>query len=267
MSTVIFASNQIISRRTNQINNFKIKLSPPIDARSGKNSIIVEEILHPNTISTIHPRNKEEFQMNIQMKIAKFMLKKDKTLVDSEVIFVHEVVQVPYGHHTLSDLIIFFNKTLHLFNMSLACVMGNKCVLNFVKIMSYYSTTPSSFDGFDNNKYMKKSDSRESDCDKYKIEVPVTFSKGLTHVLGYENSKIEFKTNVSTNESKDFEESNRLYVMDPSYGLNFLNITCDKILPVQMGFVYKENLLVCPLQLPNETSNTKRQYDFICSKK
>ena len=72
MSSIIFSSNQISSRRINEINDFEIELSPPIDARSGKNSIIVEEILYPNTISTIHPRNKEEFQM----KVDKFMMKK-----------------------------------------------------------------------------------------------------------------------------------------------------------------------------------------------
>ena len=158
---------------------------------------------------------------------------------------------MPYGHHVLSDLIVFLNKTLCLFSVSINRVIGNKSILTFCKTMSYYSTAPSVFDGFDNNKYMKKSDSREIDCDKYEMKVIITFSVGLSHVLGFESNTIEFKTSVSTNESIDFEEYKDLYVMDPTYGLNFLNITCDKIMPVQMGFEYKENLLICSLQLPN----------------
>ena len=148
--------------------------------------------------------------------------------MDSNVEFLHELVQVPYGHHSLRGLITFMNKTLCLFNVSLTCV------LNFVKIMSY-STAPTVFDGFDNNKH-KKSDSRTNDIDKYKVVVAITFSNGLTHVLGLETSKIEFKTNVSTNKSEDYEEYKGLYVMNPSYGLDFLNISCDKIMPIQMGF-------------------------------
>ena len=87
MSTIIFARNQKSSRRVNQINNFEIELIPPIDARSGNRSIIVEEILYPNTISTVHPRNKEEFQMKVDIKIDKFMKKKNNTLVDANVVF------------------------------------------------------------------------------------------------------------------------------------------------------------------------------------
>ena len=76
MSTIVFASNQKSSRRVNQINEFEIELIPPIDARSGRKEIVVEEILYPNTLSTIHPRNKEEFQMKIEMIVTTFMKKR-----------------------------------------------------------------------------------------------------------------------------------------------------------------------------------------------
>ena len=256
MSTIIFASNQKSSRTVNQINEFEIELIPPIDARSEHKEIIVEEILYPNTLSTVHPRNKEEFQMKIEMKVATFMKKKNNNIIDTSTIYFKlNEVQVPYGHHSLKDLIIFLNKTLNLFNMSLSCVIGNKSVLTFHKAISYYSSAPNSFDGFDNNKYMKKSDLRVNNCDKYDMKVVVTLSSGLTRVLGFESNTIEFKIEESTTQSNEIEEYNGLYVMDPTYGLNFMNIICDKILPVQMGFEYKESLLICPLQLSD--GNTK----------
>ena len=40
--------------------------------------------------------------------------------------------------------------------------------------------------------------------------------------------------------------------MDPSYGLNFMSITCDQIIPVKMGFEFKERLLLCPIELQND---------------
>lgn len=70
------------------------------------------------------------------------------------------------------------------------------------------------------------------------------------HVLGLENNVVKFAT-TETVESSDVISIDDNYVMDSSFGLNFLNINCDKIMPVQMGFVYKENLLVCPVELPD----------------
>ena len=40
--------------------------------------------------------------------------------------------------------------------------------------------------------------------------------------------------------------------MDPSYGLNFISITCNQIVPVKMGFEFKERLLLCPIELSND---------------
>ena len=84
-----------------------IRLIPPIDAHSGR-----KEILYPNTLSTIHPRNNEEFQMKIEMIATTFMKKKNNNIIDSVVKFELNEVQVPYGHHSLDDLITFLNKTL-----------------------------------------------------------------------------------------------------------------------------------------------------------
>ena len=76
-------------------------------------------------------------------------------------------------------------------------MIGNKSVLTFHKGMSY-SSAPSSFDGFDNNKYMKKSDLRVNNCDKYDIIISVILSSGLSHVLGFESSTIKFEIDEST---------------------------------------------------------------------
>lgn len=59
--------------------------------------------------------------------------------------------------------------------------------------------------------------------------------------------KFEFKN--SNSKSVDILEHKGYYVMDPSFGLNFMCITCDQIVPVKMGFEFKERLVMCPLQL------------------
>ena len=41
--------------------------------------------------------------------------------------------------------------------------------------------------------------------------------------------------------------------MDP-YGLNFMSISCDQILPIKMGFEFKECLVLCPIKLPDKNS-------------
>ena len=48
--------------------------------------------------------------------------------------------------------------------------------------------------------------------------------------------------------------------MDPSFGLNYMTITCDQIVPVKMGFEFKERLLLCPVEL---TSDDKMTVSFI----
>ena len=71
--------------------------------------------------------------------------------------------------------------------------MGQKCTVTFIKDMKYYSTASSSYDGFDNNKYMYKSHSRVNEQDNYDVKLEIVFGKGLTHVLGIDSNKIEFE--------------------------------------------------------------------------
>ena len=76
MSSIVFVSNQLSSRRNDQTNDFEIDIVAEIDARSGNKQIVVEEILYPNTISTIHPWNKEDFKMKIVFTVEHFIKKK-----------------------------------------------------------------------------------------------------------------------------------------------------------------------------------------------
>ena len=69
----------------------------------------------------------------------------------------------------------------------------------------------------------------------------------------YLNTTTSVKTEV---------EYDGLYVMDPSYGLNFMNVDCDSINPVQMGLVYKDSLLLCPVQLPGDINNSNQMVRY-----
>ena len=52
--------------------------------------------------------------------------------------------------------------------------------------------------------------------------------------------------------------------MDPSYGLNFMCITCDQTIPVKMGFEFKERLAVCPVELPDpDNKNNRKSISFV----
>ena len=256
MSSIIFASNQISQRRKNQINDFEIEINPPIDARAGDKKIIVQEIIYPNTLSSIHPRNTNLFKFKFSMTFGNFVYNKTSRLfVDSSINMHHDWIHIPYGHHELDDLILFINKYLDLIGCEINRVMGQKCVITCGKTFHYYSTATFVFDGFTSNIKHKKSTNRLNDADQFDVKIELNFSQGLKHVLGLIDDDIVFEFKPSSSKSKDVMEYKGFYVMDPSYGLNFMCVTCDEIVPVKMGFEFKERLLVCPLKTSKLTSD------------
>ena len=255
-SPIIFASNQITERRINQVNDFEIEINPPIDARSGRKSISVDEIIYPCTLSSIHPRNRELFKFKFSMTLGNFVYNKaSKLFVNSSLNMHHDWVYIPYGHHQLNDLLIFMNKYLDLIGCEINRVMGQKCVITCGKTYHYYSTATFGFDGFTSNKKYKKSTNRLNDADQFNVKIEFNFSSGLKHVLGFTDSDVVFEFKSSNSKSGDVIEYAGLYVMDPSYGLNFMCVTCDEIVPVKMGNEFKERLLVCPIQFAISTLN------------
>ena len=83
-------SNQKSERRVNKVNDFEIDMKPKIGARSGKKEIVVEEIICPNTISTIHPRNKEEFKFKFKFSLKRFVKHKTTGFLDLSFTSEHE---------------------------------------------------------------------------------------------------------------------------------------------------------------------------------
>ena len=52
--------------------------------------------------------------------------------------------------------------------------------------------------------------------------------------------------------------------MDPSFGLNFMCVVCDQIVPVKMGYEFKERLAVCPIKLIDpENKNNDMSISYI----
>lgn len=123
MSSIIFVLNQTSERRRNATNDFEIDIKPEIDARSGKKEITVEEVIYPNTISTIHPRNKEEYKFKATMSFGNFIHHNTSGFMNSTLACEHDWVYIPYGHHTLEDLISFINKTLNKFDCGIKIVL------------------------------------------------------------------------------------------------------------------------------------------------
>ena len=246
-------SNQKSERRNNKVNDFEIDVKPEIDARSGKKEIVVEEILYPKTISSIHPRNKEEFKFKFKLSLERFFKHKTSgfTFANTKFTCEHDWIYIPYGHHNLKVLLKFINKYLCKINCSIQLVIGQKCSILCNKNFSTYSSALSSFDGYENNVYMEKLTNRFNGKDQFDLKIEITFSPGLVHVLGITDDVVEFAFDHSNSASSDMLEYKGLYVMDPSYGLNFIWITCDQIIPVKMGFEFKERLLVCPVELGN----------------
>ena len=138
--------------------------------------------------------------------------------------------------------------------------MGQKCAMTCNKNIFTYSSALSSFDGYENNVYMQKASNRYNGKDQYDLKIEIILSPGLVHVLGFTDDVITFAFNHSNSISSDILEYKGLYVMDPSFGLNYMTITCDQIVPVKMGFEFKERLLLCPVEL---TSDDKMTVSFI----
>ena len=74
------------------------------------------------------------------------------------------------------------------------------------------------------------------------------FGPGLGHVLGFEKNIVTFEVKPGTTETDYFGIVDSEYLMDDSDGVD-----CDKVEPVQLGFTYRSNLLVCPIGVEGGT--------------
>ena len=260
---MIFVSSQISQRRNNKINDFEIDISPEIDARSGRKRIILEEIIYPKTLSTIHPRNEELFKFKYSISFGHFLHHKTNGFMNKTMNFDKtNWIKIPHGHHSLKDLIKFMNKKLSVLGCEIALVMGSKCNIFFNKMFDVYSRASNSFDAYTNNTLMKKKSSRLNDRDQYDIKIDILFSKGLAHVLGFVDEIVTFDVKHSNDKTDVVLEYKGRYVVDPSFGLNFMCVTCDQIVPVQQGFEFKERLVLCPLQL-SKRNNDEMSISYI----
>ena len=265
MSSIIFVSNQVSERRQNQTNDFEIDVNPPIDARSGDKKIVLEEIIYPNTLSSIHPRNKELFKFKFVITFGNFVYDDSSDVFKNATLkFYHDWIHIPYGHHSLDDLIMFINKTMDLIGCKIERVMGKKCVITFSKMFEVYSVGKQSFDGYKSDVKLPKNKNRHFDKGQYNVKIDITFSKGLVHVLGFVEDVVTFEFKKSNLKSSELMEYAGQYVMDPSFGLNFMCVICDQIVPVKMGYEFKERLAVCPIKLFNpENKNNDLSISYV----
>ena len=252
-------------RRENKTNDFEIDVNPPIDARSGEKSIVLEEIIYPNTLSSVHPRNKEIFKFKFVATFGNFVHHNSlNAFKDATLKFDHDWIYIPYGHHSLDDLIMFMNKTMDLIGCKIERVMGQKCVITFSKMFEVYSVGKQSFDGYTSDVKFSKNKNRHLDKDQYNVKIDITLSSGLVHVLGFVEDVVTFELKKSNSKSSESMEYAGQYVMDPSSGLNFMCVMCNQIVPVKMGYEFKERLAVCPIKLIDpENKNNDMSISYV----
>lgn len=103
---------------------------------------------------------------------------------------------------------------------------------------------------------MKKRDSKTANgSDLFQIKLKMTTTAGLIHTLGLDSNVVELISDTSSSPTSD--------VMDSSYGLNSMFIKCKSVIPIQMGYIYKSNLLACPLQLGNEECKDNKVTSYV----
>ena len=68
-------------------------------------------------------------------------------------------------------------------------------------------------------------------------------------MLGFEKTVVDMIVEPGNSKTSSFEELQREYLIDISNRLNIIFLDCEQIEPVQLGFCYRNNLLVCPINL------------------
>ena len=96
---LLLSSNQISERRDNQTNDFEIDIQPPLDTCYGNYFIRVNEFMYPQTISTIHIRNRKDFSSLLSLKFSNYMLHTNGNYLDGEVEFQMDEFLIPDGNY------------------------------------------------------------------------------------------------------------------------------------------------------------------------
>ena len=128
-------------------------------------------------------------------------------------------------------------------------------MLKFEKELFFYSgsavlSTGKTIDCYDSNSFSKRSASQSAvGHDKFRIDYRFEFGIGLTRVLGFEKTIEDMAVEPGNSKTSLFEELQSEYLIDVCNGLNFIFVDCEQIEPVQLGFSYRNNLLVCPINL------------------
>ena len=112
---------------------------------------------------------------------------------------------------------------------------------------SKVSSGGKTIDGYSSSSFTKKSTCKDSNgYDNYGIFYKLDFGPGLGHILGFEKNIGTFEVKPGSIKTDYFRIVESEYLMDDSEGINFIFVDCDKVEPVQLGFTYRSNLLLCP---------------------
>ena len=206
---LLLASNQISDRRENRTNDFEIDIHPPFDIHYGNYFIVVNEFMYPQAILTIHTHNRDDFSCLASLKFLNYILHTDGTYLDGEVEFHMEKFLVPDGNYSKTELLTYLNQKLYYFGIIFDETVRKYCFIRFEKYFEFFLQSE-------------------------------VLSGGKT-IDGHSSSSFR---KIWTSKNSDGHDKFRLsYKFND--GLSFIFVDCDKVEPVQLGFTYRSNLLIC----------------------
>ena len=241
---LLLSSNQISDRRDNRTNDFEIDIQPPLDTHYGNYYIRVNKFMY-QMISMIHVLNREDFSCLPSLKFSNYMLHTNGNYLDGKVEFQMDEFLIPNGNYSKLELFDYLNRKLYYFGIYFGETVG-KHFVQFEKDFEFFSGSKilagrKTIDGYSSSSFVKKLSSKNSSGhDKFGILYKLEFGPGLSHVLGFEKNVVEFTVKLGTSKTN-------LFGIVESEGLNFIFVDCEQVEPVQLGFTYRSNLLVCPI--------------------
>lgn len=143
---------------------------------------------------------------------------------------------IPDGNYSKLELLGYFNRKLYYFGVHFGETVGKRCFIRFQKDFEFFSGSKilsggKTIDGYSSSLFVKKSNSKNSSGhDKFDILYKLEFEKNV----------VEFTVKAGTSKISYFR------IVESKY-LNFIFNDCEQVEPVQLGFTYRSNLLVCPI--------------------
>ena len=247
-SVVFWIEGMNLLLSSNQTNDFKIDIQPPLDTCYGNYHIRVNEFMYPQMLM-IHMSAIERTFLVCQ--VLNFPT---TCCIQMEHIWMVKLslkwINFSFLIANYLELLNYLNRKLYYFGIHFGETVRKHCFIRFQKDFEFFSggkilSGGKTIDSYSSSFVKKSSSKNSSGHDKFGILYKFEFGPGLSHVLGFENNIVEFTVKPGTSKMSYFGIEESKYFMDESDSLNFIFVNCEQVEPVQLGFTYRSNVLVC----------------------